>query len=206
MKKICPTYNLELALINQGYNYIIGIDEAGRGGLAMGVVAAAVCLSDGFDTTGIKDSKKLSSKKRELFYNKIVAECAYAISYVDEKIIDSINILNATKLAMRQCVYKMNKADFVLVDGNFKIDNINVDQKSIINGDNLVVSISAASILAKHYRDSLVIKHHKKLPIYEWDKNKTYGTKRHKELIRLYGPCIYHRRSFSGVKEFLNGF
>jgi len=202
MKNI-PTYKLELKLKNKGYQYIIGVDEAGRGGLALGVVAAAVNIPDGFDFTGIDDSKKLSSKKRELFYNKITESCDYAISYVDEKIIDSINILNATKLAMRQCVYKMIKSDFVLVDGNFKIDAIDVDQRSIISGDDLVVSISAASILAKHYRDALVIEHHKKFPIYEWDKNKTYGTRKHKELIKLYGPSMYHRKSFHGVKEYL---
>jgi ribonuclease HII len=203
--KTLPTYNLELYLKNKGYKYIIGIDEAGRGGLALGVVAAAVNIPDGFDTTGINDSKKLSSKKRELFYNNIISGCDYAISYVDEKIIDSINILNATKLAMRQCVYKMMKSDFVLVDGNFRIDSIDIDQISIIKGDTLVVSISAASILAKHYRDALVIEHHKKFPIYEWDKNKTYGTKRHKELIKLYRPSMYHRKSFSGVKEHCSG-
>jgi len=201
--KTKPTLDIELSLRNQGYKYVIGVDEAGRGGLALGVVAAAVCVPEEFNYEGIKDSKKLSSKKRELFYNKIVSECDYAIAYVDEKIIDAVNILNATKLAMRNAILQMGKSSFAIVDGNFVPDLINIPAKPVINGDNLSVSISCASILAKHYRDTLLMQYHNEFPIYEWDKNKTYGTKRHKELIELYGPCMYHRKTFSGVKEHL---
>ena len=198
-----PTLEIENNLKKQGYKYVIGVDEAGRGSLALGVVAAAVCISNDFDISEINDSKKMSAKKRALLYDKITKECDYSIKYVDEKMIDSINILEATKLAMRQCIYDVNYVDFVLIDGNFRIDNIDIDQRSVIRGDSLAASIAAASILAKHYRDALVMEYHKQLPIYEWDKSKTYGTKRHKELIKLYGPSIHHRRSFKGVKEYL---
>ena len=163
--KTKPTFDFELNANNMGYNFVIGVDEAGRGGLALGVVAAAVHITDGFDTSDIRDSKKLSSKKREELYNKITKDCNYAISYVDEKVIDEINILNATKLAMNRCICKLEDVDFVLIDGNFYIDYLNVPQQPIINGDNLSASIAAASILAKHYRDTVVMEYHKKLPI-----------------------------------------
>lgn len=203
MKIDKPTYDIELDLKNQGYKYIIGIDESGRGPLMSSVVAAGVYIPDGFDTSGINDSKKLSSKKRELFYNKIIEECDYAISEVDEKIIDEINILEATKLAMRNVIYKMNKADIAIIDGNFVPSNIDIPAKPIIGGDRLSVSVAAASILAKTYRDRKILELHKQYPIYGWDKNKGYGTKEHKEAIKLYGPSVYHRKNFSGVKEYV---
>ena len=196
-----PTYDIELDLKNCGYKCIIGIDEAGRGPLAGPVVAAGVCIPDGFDFSGINDSKKLSSKKRELFYNKIIESCKYAISEVDEKMIDEINILESTKLAMRDVIYKINDADIAIIDGNFVPSNIDIHAKSIIGGDRLSVSIAAASIVAKVYRDKKMLELHEKFPIYEWDKNKGYGTKKHRDLIKLYNPCIYHRKSFSGVSN-----
>jgi len=198
-----PTYNLELELRNKGYKYIIGIDEAGRGPLAGPVVAAAVNIPDGFDTSEINDSKKLSSKKRELLYNNIIEECDYAIAEVDEKMIDSINILNATKLAMRQVVYDMPKADFVLVDGNFVPELIDVSARSVINGDNISVSIAAASIIAKVHRDDQMLELHERYPIYGFDKHKGYGTKYHRDAIKLYGPSFCHRQTFRGVKEYI---
>ena len=196
-----PTYDIELDLINQGYKHIIGIDEAGRGPLMGPVVAAGVCIFDGFDTSQINDSKKLASKKREYLYDKITNECDWAIGQVDEKLIDEINIFQATKLAMRQAIYKMYEADFVLIDGNFLPENIDIPEKCIIKGDSLSVSIAAASIVAKVTRDRMIMELHEKLPIYAWDKNKGYGTKEHKESIALYGASLYHRKTFSGVKE-----
>jgi ribonuclease HII len=198
-----PTYDLELDLRNQGYKYIIGIDEAGRGPLMGSVVAAGVYILDGFDTSEINDSKKLSAKKREYLYNKITAVtagCHWAVSQVDQKMIDEINILEATKLAMRNVVYLMNEADIALIDGNFVPPNIDIPARAIIGGDNLSVSIAAASIIAKVTRDEMIMGMHKEYPIYSWDKNKGYGTKEHREAIALYGPCIYHRKTFSGVK------
>ena len=198
-----PTYDIELDLRNQGYKHIIGIDEAGRGPLMGPVVAAGVYISDGFDTSQINDSKKLSAKKREYLYDKITNECDWAIGQVDEKLIDEINIFQATKLAMRQVIYKMYEADFVLIDGNFLPENIDIPEKCIIKGDSLSVSIAAGSIIAKVTRDRMIMELHEKLPIYVWDKNKGYGTKEHRDAIALYGPSPYHRKSFSGVKNYV---
>ena len=201
--KTKPTYNLELGLKNKGYQYIIGIDEAGRGPLAGPVVAAAVYLPDGFDTTGINDSKKLSSKKRELFYNKITRACPYAISEVDEKLIDEINIREATKLAMRKVVYNMSEADFVLVDGNFVPEFIDIPAQMVIGGDRLSVSIAAASIIAKVWRDRIMDSYHMRWPAYGFNTNRGYGTKHHREVIKMIGPCSIHRKTFRRVKEYV---
>jgi len=198
-KNSTPTFDLELSLQNQGYRFIIGIDESGRGPLAGPVCAAAVCIPDGFDTTGINDSKKLSSKKRELFYNRIIEECIYSYSMVDNNMIDAINILEATKLAMRQCIYKIPDADFALIDGNFVPKFIIIPAQAVIGGDRLSVSIAAASIVAKVVRDNWVLEAHKKYPMYGWDHNKGYGTKEHRAAIEKYGPCELHRRSFKLV-------
>jgi len=204
MMKSKPTYDIELDLRNQGYKHIIGIDEAGRGPLMGPVVAAGVCISDGFDTSEINDSKKLSAKKREYLYGKITNECDWEVGQVDEKLIDEINIFQATKLAMRQVIYKMYEADFVLIDGNFLPENIDIPEKCVIGGDNLSVSIAAASIIAKVTRDRMIMSCHKEYPIYGWDRNKGYGTREHKEAIKLYGPSIYHRKTFGGVKGYIN--
>jgi len=198
-----PTYNLELGLKNKGYQYIIGIDEAGRGPLAGPVVAAAVYISEGFDTTGINDSKKLSSKKRELFYNKIIKACPYAISEVDEKLIDEINIREATKLAMRNVVYNMPEADFALVDGNFVPDFIDIPAQPVVGGDRLSISIAAASVIAKVWRDKLMDSYHMKWPAYGFGTNRGYGTQHHRDMIKMIGPCSIHRKSFRGVKEYV---
>lgn len=203
MTKKEPTYNLELDLKNRGYQYIIGIDEAGRGPLAGPVVAAAVYLPDGFDFSGINDSKKLSSKKRELFYNKIIKECPYAISEVDEKLIDEINIRESTKLAMRNVVYNMPEADFALVDGNFVPEFIDIPAQPVIGGDGLSVSIAAASIIAKVWRDKIMDSYHMRWPAYGFGKNKGYGTQHHRDVIKMIGPCSIHRKSFHGVKEYV---
>ena len=200
-----PTYDIELDLRNQGYKHIICIDEVARGTLVGSVVAAAVYLPDsGFDLSEINDSKKLSAKKREYLYDKITSECDWAIGQVDEKLIDEINIFQATKLAMRQVIYKMNEADFVLIDGNFLPENIDIPEKCIIRGDSLSVSIAAASIVAKVTKDRIMIELDKKFPIYNWKSNMGYGTKEHLEAIKLYGPCVYHRKTFSGVREHIN--
>jgi len=197
-----PTYNLELELKNKGYQYIIGIDEAGRGPLAGPVVAAAVYIPEGFDTAGINDSKKLSSKNRELFYNKII-RCPHAISEVDEKIIDEINIREATKLVMRNVIYNMSEADFALIDGNFIPEMIDIPAQPVIKGDSLSVSIAAASIVAKFWRDKIMNSYHMRWPAYGFNKNKGYGTKHHREIIKMIGPCSIHRKSFRGVKEYV---
>ena len=201
--KTKPTLDIELSLRNQGYRCVIGVDEAGRGPLAGPVVAAAVYIPDGFDTEGLNDSKKLSSKKRELFYNKIVKSCPYSVSFVDEKIIDSINIIEATKLAMRNVINEMNKADYAIVDGNFIPELIKIPAQAVIGGDALSLSISAASIIAKVQRDAYMEAMDSMYPKYGFSKHKGYGTQMHRNAIALYGPCGIHRRSFSGVKEYI---
>lgn len=198
-----PTYDLELELKNKGYKYIIGVDEVGRGPLAGPVVAAAVWIPDGFDTTGIKDSKKLSSKKRELFYNKITEECKYAIAEVDNNIIDADNIRESTKFAMRNCINDMQGADFALVDGNFIPEFIDIPARYVIKGDSKSVSIAAASIVAKVYRDRILDALHVMYPVYNWKQNKGYGTEEHRDAIKLYGVTPYHRKTFGGVKQFV---
>jgi len=117
--------------------------------------------------------------------------------------IDEINILEATKLAMRNVIYLMKEADYAIIDGNFVPTNIDIPAKSVIGGDNLSVSIAAASIIAKVTRDEMIMEMHKEFPIYGFNRHKGYPTKFHKEMIAMYGPCVYHRRSFRGVKEYI---
>lgn len=194
----------------EGYKYIAGVDEVGRGPLAGPVVTAAVVLPEDFDVLGIDDSKKLSEKKREELFD-IIMERAVAIGIggVDEKIIDEINILQATKIAMRKAVEdcdaklreKMAEAgesgsiDYVLFDA-MKIDEIDKPQESIIKGDANILAIAAASIIAKVTRDRMMIEYDEQYPGYAFAKNKGYGTKEHYEGIHAQGMCPIHRRSF----------
>lgn len=198
-----PGFEFELIAKNRGYRYVIGVDEAGRGPLIGPVVAAAVNIPDGFYTNGIKDSKQLSPKKREEIYKRLILECDTSYFSVNEKLVDEINILEATKLAMRNAILCINRADYVLIDGNFLPSNLHIDGQAIINGDNLSVSIAAASIIAKVIRDRMVMAYHEEYPMYGWDRNKGYGTKEHLEAIKKFGITQYHRKSFRGVKEFV---
>jgi len=201
--KTKPTDDLELGLKNKGYKYIIGIDEAGRGPLMGPVVAAAVHIPDGFDTAGINDSKKLSSKNRGLFYNNIVNNCDYAVHQIDSRTIDAMNIREATKMCMSQVIFAMPKAVYALIDGNFLPDLLDIPAECVIGGDSKSVSIAAASIVAKVTRDRMVLDMHERYPIYGWDKNKGYGTQQHRDAIKLYGATPYHRKSFRRVKEYV---
>ena len=199
-----PTNKLEYKLRNQGYSCVVGVDEAGRGPLLGPVVAAAVVISEGVDTSEFNDSKKLSAKKREKLAEYIKKTCKYNVSMVDSKIIDTINIREATKLAMREAINGLQISSGVaIIDGNFVPDFVSIDCQCIIGGDAVSVSIAAASIIAKVTRDAWVLEFHKKMPIYEVENSKGYGTKRHKELIELYGPSNEHRLSFRGVKEYV---
>ncbi len=188
----------------EGYHCIAGIDEAGRGPLAGPVVAAAVVLSSGVDFKGLTDSKKLSPSQRDRFFIEIQkSSLGYGIAIVDQQVIDKINILQSALLAMKQAVDNLPLApDLLLIDGNKTIDS-SVTQKPIVGGDGCSLSIAAASVLAKVTRDRIMEDYHKKFPKYEFAKHKGYGTKLHKERIRLWGPCPIHRKTFKGVKEFL---
>lgn len=182
---------------------IAGIDEAGRGPLAGPVVCACVImpLDDDKIIEGINDSKKLSEKKREKLYDKIIENAlSYSIIEIDEKTIDSINILNATKLGMKKSLESLLVTpDIVLIDA-VKIDTI-TPQDNIIHGDALSYNIAAASILAKVHRDRLMKKLSLKYPEYNFAKHKGYGTKEHIEALKKFGKCEIHRESF--IKNFI---
>lgn len=182
----------------EGIKFIAGIDEAGRGPLAGPVVAAAVILPENISIRGLNDSKKLSEKQREELYNEITEKAiAYEVGIVDEKIIDELNILNATKMAMEIAVESLKvKPELLLIDA-VKLDGIQIPQKSIIKGDSLSVSIAAASIIAKVTRDRFIEEMDSVYPEYGFKKHKGYGTKEHIEAIKKYGICPIHRVSFT---------
>ena len=196
MKTEKDTLVFEREMLAQGAEFIGGMDEAGRGPLAGPVVAAAVIMPLDCVIEGVDDSKQVSEKKRERLYDEIIQKAiAYKICLVDEKTIDEINILNATKKAMTECVQGLSvRPDVVLVDA-VKLA-LEVPTKAIIKGDALSYSIAAASILAKVYRDRLMREYDKQYPQYGFAKHKGYGTKDHIEAIRTYGPCPIHRRTF----------
>lgn len=174
---------------------VAGIDEAGRGPLAGPVVASAVIVDQKNIINGIKDSKKLSAKLRENLYHQITTEYVWSTGIVFQEEIDQINILEATKKACYLAAKNLRvKPTIILVDGNMKFsDNRFI---SIINGDNLSISIAAASIVAKVTRDRLMLEYAKEFPEYLWHKNFGYGTKEHVNAINLYGRNKYHRQSF----------
>ena len=182
---------------NAGYTLICGVDEAGRGPLAGPVYAAAVVLEKGQIIDGVNDSKKLSEKKREMLFDRIIKECKdYSIAYATEKEIDEINILNATFLAMRRAIEGLKcNPQLALIDGN-KCPNSGIEEKAIVKGDANSISIAAASILAKVSRDRYMLKMAEKYPEYKFDKHKAYGTKAHYEALDKYGPCEIHRKTF----------
>lgn len=196
-------FDYENKYLNNGYKLIAGIDEAGRGPLAGPVCVAIVVmpLDEEDRIIGINDSKKISEKKRDLLYDEILRKAiAYHIELVDEITIDTINILNATKLGMLTCINSIDtKPDVVLIDA-VKIDS-DIQTESIIKGDALSYSIACASILAKVTRDRYMLEMDKKYPEYNFKKHKGYGTKEHIENLKKFGKCEIHRESF--IKNFI---
>jgi len=188
----------EYQLWQQGYQFVAGVDEAGRGPLAGPVCAAAVIFPVNCRIPGIIDSKKLTAPKREYLFDIIRTEAvATGIAFASVDEIDQINILQATFLAMNRAIRQLDPTpDFLLIDGNRSPKN-NCPQKTIIRGDNLSQSIAAASILAKVSRDHLMTKHAKKWPEYGFERHKGYGTKAHRLAIQHHGRCPLHRNSFS---------
>lgn len=182
---------------------IVGVDEAGRGPLAGPVVASAVKIKkmDSYlkgNRLNIRDSKKVTSKRREELYEILTThpEIEWGVGIVSEKIIDQINILQATKLAMQKAVEGVNLEGCVLIiDGNFGI-NTNHEQKAVPKADENVLECSMASVIAKVTRDRIMNKYHEKYTCYRFDKHKGYGTKLHREMILKHGPCDIHRQSF----------
>ncbi|MEF3691562.1 MAG: ribonuclease HII [Candidatus Moraniibacteriota bacterium] len=248
-EKMISTFDLEERLLTEGFDFVIGVDEAGRGPLAGPVVAAAVVarkleitnyklqtnskkqtssakepvLNDREKASNkisdeekmwdlIKDSKKLSEKRREEVFDFIMRNFYVGVGICDHQTIDRINILEATFLAMKKAIGDLknklasekNNRMIVLVDGDKIIPNFSIEQKSIVSGDKSVKSISAASIIAKVTRDRMLGEFDKKYPQYQFAKHKGYGTKIHIEALKEFGPCEIHRRTFAPVRNAIN--
>ena len=195
---------IEEELYNSGANLICGIDEAGRGPLAGPVVVAAAIMPRNSMIEGVNDSKKVSEKKREKLYDLITDEAiAYGVGIIDQKEIDRINILNATKEGLTMAVKELNpKPDLIIVDALSKIDTEEIPYKSIIKGDAKCYSIACASIIAKVTRDRIMRQWDEVYPQYGFIKHKGYGTAAHISAIKEYGLCPLHRLSF--VKNIVN--
>ncbi|MDO4518056.1 MAG: ribonuclease HII [Bacillota bacterium] len=202
----------ERELRQEGYSFIAGVDEVGRGPLAGPVVTAAVVLPEDFSVLGVDDSKKLSEKRRDELYDEILDNClAYGIGMCDHKVIDEINILQATKKAMREAIDNCNvmletknqakdhseeaTIDFVIIDA-VELPDLEVPQMAVTKGDAKVLAIAAASIVAKVTRDRMMVEFAKDYPYYAFEKNKGYGTAAHYDGIREHGICDIHRKTF----------
>jgi ribonuclease HII len=189
--------SFERTAYQRGYRLIAGIDEAGRGPLAGPVVAAAVILPHEYHNPEINDSKKLSRKKREKLYDTIREEAlSVGLGVVEAAVIDEVNILKATLMAMKEAFTELSPApDLLLIDGIHSLP-LALPQKTIIKGDSRSISIAAASIIAKVSRDRIMEIYHRQFSQYNFLKNKGYGTEEHRAAIRKFGPCKIHRRSF----------
>lgn len=196
-------YKYERELRDKGITLIAGVDEVGRGPLVGPVVAACCILPLEFNLDGLTDSKKLSEKKRDYFFDEIKKQAiSYGIGIVSEKVIDEVNIYEATKLAMKEAINNMSvKPEHILIDAMpLELD---IPTTSIIKGDLKSITISAASVLAKVTRDRMLVELDKKYPMYGFKDHKGYGTKKHLEAIEKYGVIDEHRRSFAPVANYL---
>lgn len=190
-------WEIEQSWFDRGFGVICGVDEAGRGPLAGPVCAAAVILPPNVQIPGLNDSKKLSDKKRRELFPVIKEQAiAYAIGFADHKLIDEINILQATFHAMEQAITQLAvKPDLALIDGNRERD-FGVPVQTVVHGDSLSANIAAASVLAKVTRDDLMLQMAEEYPQYGFEVHKGYGTKAHYEALAQYGPCPIHRMTF----------
>lgn len=198
-------YEYERNLRNEGIKFIAGVDEVGRGPLVGPVVAACVVLPEEFNLDGLTDSKKLSEKKRDFFFEEIKKQAlGYGVGIIDEKKIDEVNIYEATKLAMKEAIkecQKMCKIEHILIDAMpLQLD---IPTTSIIKGDLKSITISAASVIAKVTRDRMLYELDQKYPMYDFKHNKGYPTKKHLEAINTYGVLEQHRRSYGPVSDYL---
>ncbi len=200
IKRLINLCKYEDDLFLSGYRSIAGVDEVGRGSLAGPLMAAAVILDrENLMIEGLNDSKKVSIKKRECIYKKIINSCvSWSVAKVSSREIDEISINNANILAVKKAANKLKvKPDAVLVD--YICVDLDAEVLPIVNGDELSVSIAAASIIAKVTRDKIMVELSKYYPEYGFERNKGYGTKEHLEALRIYGPSVIHRMSFNGV-------
>lgn len=190
-------YSYEIAAMNKGFKTVCGVDEAGRGPLAGPVYAAAVILPVGLEIPGLNDSKKLSEKKREELFDIITnTAVSYSVGIANEKEIDEKNILNATFLAMKRAINGLEiPADYAIIDGN-RAPHSNIAEETVVKGDGKVMSVAAASVIAKVSRDRFMLKMAEEYPQYQFEKHKGYGTRLHYEMIEKYGVSPIHRRSF----------
>ncbi len=195
--------SFEKELWQKGVELVCGVDEVGRGPLAGPVVAAAIILPKGVELEGVKDSKALSPGKREELFPQILSTClSFGVGRVDPVIIDEVNILQATFIAMRRALGKLRVTpQHTLVDG-LSIPDLSLAQTAIRKGDQISLSIASASILAKVFRDRLMECYDLKFPYYRFAKNKGYPTKEHVEAIFKFGPCEIHRKSFRPLRDY----
>ena len=183
---------------------IAGVDEVGRGCLAGPVFSAAVILNNNINTKGIKDSKKISFKNRILLSKYIKKNSTFAIAFASVEEIDKLNILNASLLSMKRALNKLkHKPSMVYIDGIFAPENLKIKYKTFIKGDEKIISIAAASIVAKATRDQFMIKLGKNFPEYKWNKNFGYGTDEHIKSLKKYGITKHHRKKFKPVHNIL---
>ncbi len=201
-----PTDEFELEARRRGYRRIAGLDEAGRGPLAGPVVAAAVVLPSRCRLAGVNDSKQVSESERARLYEVIVERArGIGVGVATEQEIDRLNILEATRLAMRRALAALNPpADCLLIDA-VTLSNLAISSRSIIKGDTLSISIAAASIVAKVTRDRMMAAYHRTYPLYNFLAHKGYGTEEHLQRLAQYGPCGIHRRTFAPVAQLLSG-
>lgn len=203
--KVClkDNYYFERKLREEGIKFIAGVDEVGRGPLVGPVVAACVVLPEHFNLDGLTDSKKLSEKRREYFYDEIMRQAlGVGVGIISEKVIDEVNIYEATKMAMKEAINNCScKVEHVLIDA-MRLD-IDIPTTSIIKGDLKSITISAASVIAKVTRDRMLDELDLKYPMYDFKNNKGYPTKKHLEAIKKYGIIDEHRRSYGPVSEYL---
>lgn len=193
-------WQIEQAVRKKGYALIAGIDEAGRAPLAGPVVSAAVILPADFSCPGITDSKKLSEKKRNSMFPKIMAQAvSVSVGLCDHREIDATHILAAALLSMKRAVINLDTVpDYLLVDGKFTLD-MDISQEAVVRGDCLSISIAAASIIAKVTRDRIMTTLHQTYPEYQFIRHKGYPTLAHREILKEVGPCPFHRKTFKGV-------
>lgn len=192
-----PDYSIEKEIKVEGYQFICGVDEAGRGPLAGPVCAAAVILKEDTEIEGLNDSKKLTERKREQLFDVIREKAvAYSVAFASVEEIEELNILGATFLAMQRAVKGLSvKADFAIIDGN-RLPKLDIAARPVIKGDMHSMSVAAASVLAKVTRDRLLLEYDKQYPEYKFSAHKGYGTKVHYEAIREHGITPIHRKSF----------
>ncbi|MBD3403483.1 ribonuclease HII [candidate division GN15 bacterium] len=208
MPVFADNIDIERSLVEKGYRYICGVDEAGRGPLAGPVVAAAVILPLEFELDGLTDSKLCNTVKRDELFDGLSVDGVYtAVGIMDHEAIDKMNILRASLMGMRKAIGDLgHEPDVVLVDGNFPVPKITQPQYTVVHGDLRCRAIAAASIIAKVTRDRIMARYEEIYPDFSFASHKGYSTPTHLRELREYGPCDIHRRSFAPVAEILDQY